>query len=345
MASIVGEGTIKDICAWARCNHELLREISKGRWEAPSYTAIWNFLVRLKSTALKDLVSQWIDQLPPEARSKTYAIDGKEVRAAGKVGARIQMVGLYATDSGVLITSEKVPEKRSEPLALPALLKAVDIAGAIVTMDAAYAHAKDLKEVTERRADYIVAIKGNQPILHGEVVSFFEQADAAGAAYAPLDIHMSKDAKHGRLEEREVAVSHDTQWLAGGASKDFPNWGIQSLIRVRRKRAVGGKESISETVYASSRALTAGEAAKCIRDHWSIENGEHYVLDVVWNEDQCQVNTGNAAENLAHLRRIARNMVALVDPVRGFAAAKRAARFSQDYLLGLVRDFFIKKSW
>ena len=131
--------------------------------------------MRLKSTALKDLVSQWIDQLPPEARSKTYAIDGKEVRAAGKVGARIQMVGLYATDSGVLITSEKVPEKRSEPLALPALLKAVDIAGAIVTMDAAYAHAKDLKEVTEKRTDYIVAIKGNQPILHGEVVSFFSR--------------------------------------------------------------------------------------------------------------------------------------------------------------------------
>lgn len=85
-----------------------------------------------------------------------------------------------------------------------------------------------------------MAIQGNQPILDGEVVSFFDQADAAGAAYAPLDIHMSQDAEHGRLEEREVTVSQDTRLLAGGASKDFSRWCIQPLIRERRKRAVGG---------------------------------------------------------------------------------------------------------
>ena len=210
-------------------------------------------------------------------------------------------------------------------------------------MDAAYAHTKDLKEVTSRGADYIVAIKANQPTLQEEVLSFFEQADAAGAAYAPLDIDVSKNSAHGRIEEREVTVSHDTQWLAGGASKDFSSWGIKSLIRVRRKRSVDGKESVSEIHYASSRILTACEAAKSIRGHWGIENGEHYVLDVIWNEDECQANTGHAAENLSNLRRIARNLVAVADPARGFAAAKRAARYSRDYLLGIVRTLFIKK--
>ena len=133
MASIVREGTIKDMSAWACCNDDVLKEISKGRWGAPSYTALWNFLVRLKVKTLKDMISQWMDKLSAEVRSKTYAVDGKEVRGAGTKGPKVQLVGLYATDSGILVTSERVPEKKSEPIALPALLDAVDIAEAIVT--------------------------------------------------------------------------------------------------------------------------------------------------------------------------------------------------------------------
>lgn len=343
MATMVGEGTVKDIAAWAHCNEDLLKEISKGKWGAPSYTALWYFLVRLTVGTLKELISQWMNKLPEGVRSKIYAIDGKEVRAAGKNGPKVQLVGLYATDSGILITSERVPKKKAEPIALPSLLKAVDIAGALVTMDAAYAHAKDLKEVTSRGADYLIAIKANQPTLLAEVTAFFEQAAAAGDVYAPLNVAVSKDSKHGRLEEREVAVSHDTQWLAGGASKDYTDWEIKSLIRVRRGRSAQGKNTLSEVHYASSRRLTADEAAKAIRGHWGIENGEHYVLDVVWNEDSSRTNTGHAAENLANLRRAARNLVAVADPNRGFAAAKRAARYCRDYLVGLMRNLFIKE--
>ncbi len=327
---------------WAQHHEKLLREISSEKWGAPSYHCLWFFLARVKPANLGMLVSQWQQKLPNVVENPTYALDGKQLNGASKVGPKVHLVGLYATDFGVLVACERVPEKRSELNAVPAILDAIDTNGALITMDAGFANLATLEEIRKRKADYIVTIKGNQSTLEAELTGFFQQADEAGS-YASLETHSTRGKRaHGRLEERDITVSHDVDWLADVQKKDLRQWGIKTLIRIRRKTTSKDKITISNLYYVSSRCLSASQAARAIREHWEIENREHYVLDVVWGEDACLVNAGHAAQNLALLRRCARNLVATADPGRSFADARSSAQFCPDYLLGLTRSLFSK---
>jgi len=216
------------------------------------------------------------------------------------------------------------------------LLDSTNVEGSLVTLDALYAHVTDLQEVLSRGADYIVGIKGNQPLLEAEILNFFRQAHAVNFEGVNATHAKTEDEGHGRKEVRRAIATQGIEWLP---QKD--EWGLKTLIEIRSERTLKGKTECSTRYYGSSRIDDAEQFLKWIRGHWKIENSLHYVIDVIFKEDASLANVGYSAENMALLRRLAMNIIKVFDPGRGMADARRCAMYEPDYLSGILAKVFI----
>jgi len=331
---LAGGNTIDDIAHFTELRKDWLMDLLAID-RVPSYDTLWWFLVRINPDAFKALVNKWLGELPKDLRDRLLVIDGKRLRGISDSEHITHIVEMFAAESRLMIAQEKVPDKSCEPAALPALLDTVNVVGAIVSMDALYAHISDIKQVTARGADYIVGIKGNQPKLEAEIVNFFEQARLND--YEEIDVTscISKEKGHGRFEQRIVTATQKLDWLP-----QVEAWGIQTLVEVRSERRIAGSIEKATRYYASSRAANADEFAQWIRGHWSIENNLHYVLDVVFREDASLSDIGYSAENIALIRRLTMNIITLIDPNRGIANARRCATHDPRYLRGVLAKVF-----
>jgi len=331
-----GCNTIEDIAHFAELRKdwfEILVDLDIG---VPSYNTLWWFLARVKPHAFKSLIKTWFQQLEPSVRDQLLVIDGKRLRGVSDNEHISHIVELFAAESRLVITQEKVPDKAGERHALPALLDSLDVIGSIVTMDALYAHVSDIEEVLKRGADYIVGIKGNQSLLEAETHNFFEQAHSINYEEVEVTRAKSVEKKHGRIEERIACVTNDLDWLP-----QKEEWHLQSLIEVRSQRTISGKIEKSIRYYGSSRKGNADQFMKWIRDHWSIES-MHYIMDVVFEEDASLGDTGESAENMALIRRLSMNIIKMFDPHRGISHARRCATYDPAYLRGLLGRLFVK---
>jgi predicted transposase YbfD/YdcC len=209
--------------------------------------------------------------------------------------------------------------------------------GAIVTLDAHYAYAPDLQLIVNAGADFIVGIKGNQGNLEAEIRNDFEQANAIQYDSTELKCYKTIDKGHGRIEIRHICVTQDLDWLL---QKD--TWNLKSLVEVRSERISNNKNEVGVLYYGSSREGTPQQFANWVREHWGIENRLHYVVDVVFEEDASLADTGYTAENMGLLRRIAMNIIKIVDPDRGMADARRNVGFEPNYLRGLLSRIFTR---
>ncbi|WP_255350928.1 ISAs1 family transposase [Neochlamydia sp. TUME1] len=248
------------------------------------------------------------------------------------------IVEIFAAEGRLVIAQEKVPEKAIETQAVPALLEAMDVSGAIVSMDALYAHIDTIDEILNKGADYIVGIKGNQGHLKAEAYNFFEQAKAVNyQGVEGITREETYEKNRGRIESRHVCVVNALQWLP-----QREKWHLQSMIEVRSERKVADKVEQAIRYYGSSRKAGAKEFAKWIRAHWAIENSLHHVMDVVFKEDASLSDVGFSAENMALIRRLATNIIRTMDSGRGITDARRNATYAPNYLRGLLGKVFIK---
>jgi len=331
---LAGGNSVGDIAHFGELKREWLKDLL-GIDSVPSYDTIWWFLVRTEPDAFKALMSRWLAGVPDGLRDQLLVIDGKRLRGISDSEHITHVVEMFAAESRLTIAQEKVPKKSSEAAALPALLDAINIEGAVVSMDALYAHISDTQQVIDRGADYIVGLKGNQPKLEAEVVNFFEQARAVDYDGVDVTITVSEESGHGRFERRTTTATRELDWLP-----QADKWRMQTLVEVCSEREINGTIEKGTRYYASSRAADAETFARWIRGHWSIENNLHYVLDVIFQEDASQINTGNSAENIALIRRVIMNIITQFDPDRGMANARRSATYDPRYLRGLLARVF-----
>ncbi len=180
---------------------------------------------------------------------------------------------------------------------MPELLRTLELAGCIVTLDAMGCQRRIAREIQEADADYVLALKGNQGTAHAEIQSYLDAAIAGGD---PALVHCEEVEKgHGRVETRRCWQSADIGWFA-----DRAQWeGLRSVGCIEAVRESHGHTSTERRYYLSSLGLDATRLARAVRSHWGVENQLHWVLDVVFGEDQNRARTGHAAENLATLRR------------------------------------------
>ena len=333
-AVLAGADSISHIHAFSEAKAGLLKRIL-GIKKPPSYSVFWWLLVMLNPQRLQETFLKWMKALPTEMKERIIAIDGKRLNGASK--QKIHLVSAWETGQSLLLGQVKAEEKSNEITAIPELLKAIDIQGATVTIDAAGCQKSIVEEIHAAGGNYFIALKGNQGTLHAEVQNFFDQAREAEYEGADCAKAKEEEKAHGRIEEREAVVTSNLNWL--DCREQWKS--LKSLVEVRARREVKGKVSEEKRYYITNLALTPEQSAKLARGHWGIENHLHWMMDVVFREDSICVSTGNAPENLAIMRRMAQSILqAEAKGTKGIAKRRRQAGWDDAYLLKLLGILF-----
>jgi predicted transposase YbfD/YdcC len=338
-------GTIADcddydhIAAWGEAHLPFLREILPYHHGVPGGRWLTLLMNRIDPALFSACFTAWVRETWPE-RPDFVAIDGKTSRrshdrSAGK--APLHLVSAFATTARLVLGQEAVADKSNETTAIPLLLErlAADggLEGATVTIDAIACNATIATAIREAGADYLLAVKANQPILRAEIEDYF-----AAAPVESLDSVTDLDKGHGRIEERCVTVSREVDWLAG--ERRFPGElrlpNATTIIKVRSRTELKDRCRSDTRYYISSANLTAEQAAQAVRGHWGIENRLHWVLDVVFKDDQARLRTGHGAKNRAVVRHFAINLVRAVDDKKSLKLRRKLASWDVRYLASIL---------
>ena len=252
----------------------------------------------------------WMQQLCPALQGQLVSIDGKSVRGSHDAGLGMtHLVSAWHHSAGLVLGQVRTEAKSNEITAIPELLDALDLRGTTVTLDAVGCQRAIVEKIIEKKADYLIAVKNNQPTLAQEVESLFADVEAS-MRDGRLQQDITLDKAHGRIETRQCVVAHDVSALA-----EAGHWpGLRSAVMIKSIReAFGGKNPGERTVewryYVSNLKADAAEFNAKVRAHWGIENSCHWVLDVTFNEDACRIRRGDGAQNFAILQRIVLNLI------------------------------------
>lgn len=311
-------GTIADcedyeaIAGWGEARLDFLRRLLPYHHGAPGGRWLTLFMNRIDPVLFQECFTGWVREVWPD-RPDLIAIDGKTSRRShdrARAQAPLHLVSAFATTARLVLGQEAVADKSNEINAIPVLLErlaeAGSLKGAIVTIDAIACNATIAQAITDAGADYLLAVKGNQPSLRTEIERFFQDAPVAS-----LDTASDIDKGHGRIEQRTVTVAREVDWLTG--DKHFPGElrlpGVATIVKVQSRAELRDRSRFETRYYISSALLTAERAAEAVRGHWGIENQLHWVLDVVFNDDQSRLRTGHGAKNMAVIRHFAINLV------------------------------------
>jgi predicted transposase YbfD/YdcC len=325
MAVFSGAENIDDIHDYVTCKQHQLKSVL-GEFNPPSYNTFWWILTRTDPEALATAFYKCEKGLQGEQ----ICIDGKTSRGTlGKTGrSNLHTVHAYAHKLGLLIGQEKVSEKSNEITAIPALLDQLDIEDATVTMDAAGCQKTILDKISEGGGHFVIALKKNQRRFYDGVTGLFEEARKQGFEYVlNCDFHESIEKKSGRIEKRSIAIISDPSEVE--VSAEWPD--VETFIEVTRETTCKGKTSIERRYYISDLIESAREFGEKIRAHWDVE-GFHWLLDVIFKDDDSRANMLHAGENLGILRKVAINLVKKTPHLKkkGMAKIRRQAMWSED---------------
>jgi len=272
----------------------------------------------------------WVSSIARLTAGEVVAIDGKSLCGTRESGKKtlVHMVSAWAETNGLVLGQRKVDDKSNEITAIPRLLDALELAGTVVTIDAMGCQREIARRIVEKKADYVLAVKENQPSLLADIKDSFQML-AADAVDEEID------CGHGRVERRTCSVLADLTLL----EKPFEWASLKGLVRIESERyhKVSGKTEREIRYYITSLQTDARRLNSVIRQHWGIENKLHWVLDVDFDEDLCRKRAGHAAENFSLLQRIALNILKQDKPSRRSIKGKHLhAAWNCSYLLKLL---------
>ena len=269
----------------------------------PSEDTIGRVLARLDPGAFEKCLLSWVQAVQEVTAHRLVAIDGKTLRGSADQGrgrAAIHMVSAWATENKLSLGQVVVGEKTNEITAIPELLQLLEISGALVTIDAMGCQRAIADRIRQREADYVLAVKENQPTLYEQVEGAIAEALEQDAK--DIDEHETVEAGHGRQETRTYAIFPKPESVdPEGQWRDLCAVGMAISDRVDTQ----GHESVEARYYILSRLISAREFAEAVRGHWGIENNLHWQLDVSFREDECRVCRDHAPANLSVIRRFA----------------------------------------
>jgi predicted transposase YbfD/YdcC len=272
--------------------------------------------------------------------SRLIAIDGKSIRRSFEHGwdksGMVHLVSAFATENQLVFGQLSVADQSSEITAVSHLLELLDLRDAVVTIDAIGCQKELARQIVAKDADYVLAVKQNQPLLHRKVKALLDEAILENFAGVPHDLVQSVEGNHGRIETRRLWVTDQVQHLPQQVLDEWP--ALSSLAVVESTREVNGHCSRERRYFISSLSvLDATTMARYVRGHWGVENNLHWQLDVSFNEDQCRVRTNHAAENFSRLRRMALNLLQSDKSLKvGIKAKRKKAGWHEPYLLKLL---------
>ena len=343
LATICGAEHFTEMEVYAEANEEFLKTILELPNGIPSHDTFGYVYARIDPDEFKKCFASWIESIREATEGEVIAIDGKTLRRShqrSKGKGPLHLVSAWATVNRLTLAQVKVDEKSNEIKAVPELLELLYLKGCIVTIDAMGTQKEIAAGIREKEADYVLALKDNQPSLRAEVEGVFE---------AEIELGIEKKEQkgsenngrwqetielgHGRKETRRVMSVEAPDWLT---KKD--EWrDLRSLIMVESVREEKEKISNEKRYFISSLAPDASRAAGIIRSRWSVENSLHWVLDVAFRKDDSRIQAGNAPENLALVRKLTHNLLKQETTLkRGIKTKRLKAAWDNKYLLKIL---------
>ena len=336
-ATLAGADDFVEVRLWGRQHLPFLRRFLPYRHGIPSHDTLNDVINALDPGLFKACFVTWVEGLR-ESEPDVVAVDGKTSRrshARSKGRDPLHLVSAWASRQRLVLGQEAVAGKSNEITAIPLLLERLELAGALVTIDAIGCQSKIAQAILAKRADYLLAVKANWPSLQAEIERYFTDAPAGA-----LDRLETTDGDHGRIEVRHHAVSRDVAWLATDrrhpGEPRFPGLATVAMVEAAVER--DGKSSIARRYCLSSLPLDAATFAGAVRSHWGIENRLHWVLDVIFRDDQARLRTGHGPENMAVVKHMAVNLVRQATPATSLKNRRKLAAWNTNYLETLLRQ-------
>lgn len=334
-----------DMAAFAKSQLVWLRTFLPLVHGAPSHDIFRNVFMAIQPGSLLLIMKDWCGDLA----GQNIHIDGKALRGSASPAAGASMVHLlraWVQSARISAGHEVCAEKSNEIDALPRLLHSLNLTGTTVTIDAMGTHPEIATQISQAGGDYLLALKLNQPGAYAAVHQHFEQLDAGmektGILPPSHEKNLSVEFSHGRYADRECVVTGELDWFL----KSWKWEGLRSVVRVIRRTHRGGKrEALTREVhyYLTSKESNATALAEWIRRHWSVENSCHYVLDVIFGEDDCQVRDRIAAQNLSVMREMTGKVIRDYLPKKSIRSKRKLASmdpaFRKDLLGSIAHNF------
>jgi predicted transposase YbfD/YdcC len=341
-ATLAGADDFVETEVWGERNLVFLRRFLPFAHGIPSHDTLGAVVAMLDPELFRQCFTAWVaglrTQAPDLAGPEVIAIDGKTARrshARSKGREPLHLVSAWASERRLVLGQEAVDGKSNEITAIPRLLERLELAGALVTIDAIGTQTAIAATIRARGGDYLLALKGNRPATCTEVAAFF----AAPPPETPVQTHQTVDGDHGRIEVRRHAVCHQVDWLFSDRrypdEPAFPALAMIGLVESETER--DGKITRERRYYLGSAKLDAEIFARAVRAHWGIENRLHWTLDVVFRDDLARLRSGHGPENMAVVKHMALSLLQQAKPTTSLKNRRKLAGWSLDYLDQLIR--------
>ncbi len=345
LAVLAGADSFVDIALFGQKKLELLRRFRPFADGTPSHDHLGDIFASLDAAVFQRCFVAWVAELTG-VPTGVIAIDGKTSRRSyQKKGAKnpIHTVSAFAARQRLVLGQIKVADKSNEIVAIPKLLDMLEIEGAIVTIDARYEQGwgcqRDIaRKIIDKKADYILALKGNQGSLMQDVELFVAEQKVNDFKDTTISRHETVDGDHGRIETRQTTVIHDVDWL-----QQRHQWpGLKGVVIVEGTREIAGpspgtgKIETETRLYITSLVLLAILLGPAIRSHWAIENSLHWVMDMIFRDDECRVRKDHAPANFVTIKHMAHNLIRRAKGKHSMRASRKVAAWDDDFLENLV---------
>ena len=324
-----------EVALYGQQRLKFLRRFLPFEHGTPSHDQLGILFSQLKAEQFQSCFIKWVERFTAAVRG-VVAIDGKALRrsfdhAAGQ--GPIYMISAWSSQQRLVLGQRKVDSKSNEITALPKLLELLELRGAVVTIDAMGCQREIAAQIVREGGDYVLGLKGNQGTLHKNVADFFDERNDCFDAHE-VTLHESFEKGHGRLETRRVVATDQIEWLH--KEHGWPGLCTIAKVESRREIVVDGKVEEETRYYISSLSTDAKEIGQAVRSHWGVENGLHWVMDMVFRDDECRIRTNHAPANFAAVKHMASNLLRRGKGKHSMRSSRHVAAWNEDFLYSLL---------
>ena len=302
----------------------------------PSHDTFSRVFARIEPKQFQECFLSWVNSITQKLELEVIAIDGKTMKQSydrNQSQKPLHIVSAWSASHQLVLGQKKVNKKSNEVTAIPALLELLEIEESIITIDAVGCQKEIAALIIKKKGDYLLALKGNQKLLHKDVKDWFELARKEEFAGREHSYYQQIEGGHHRVEKRQI-------WTV--AVSELPSlhnqslWtGLKTVVMIVSERRLWNKTTTEVRFYLSSLASNAEKISQAIRSHWGIENSLHWTLDVTFSEDKSRIRKDHSPENFALIRRLAVN---LLKQEKGFKGSLKMKR----YLAGMDNNYLVQ---